>query len=66
MIAEGVSAEDIRADYPEIETEDIQQALAYAAWLTREDLRLASHPQVRLLLEMNMPRRLAEELRARP
>ena len=36
QIAGRVSTERILADYPDLEAEDIQQALAYAAWLTRE------------------------------
>jgi len=28
--------DDIRQEYPDLEAEDIQQALEYAAWLTRE------------------------------
>jgi len=38
LVAEGVPAEEILADYPELEPEDIRQALAYAAWLTREEV----------------------------
>jgi uncharacterized protein (DUF433 family) len=38
QIAGGASAEQILADYPDLEAEDIQQALAYAAWLTREEV----------------------------
>jgi uncharacterized protein (DUF433 family) len=37
-IAGGASAEQILADYPDLEAEDIHQALAYAAWLTREEI----------------------------
>ncbi len=33
QIAGGASGEQILADYPDLEAEDIQQALAYAAWL---------------------------------
>lgn len=38
LVAEGASREQILADYPDLEPEDIQQALSYAAWLTREDV----------------------------
>ena len=38
QIAGGASGEQILADYPDLEAEDIQQALAYAAWLTREEV----------------------------
>jgi uncharacterized protein (DUF433 family) len=36
LVAEGVSWDEILQDYPYLEREDIRQALAYAAWLTRE------------------------------
>jgi uncharacterized protein (DUF433 family) len=38
LVAEGETAEAILADYPDLEPEDIRQALAYAAWLTREEV----------------------------
>ena len=38
LIAEGASWEEILGDYPDLEREDIRQALAYAAWLTREEI----------------------------
>jgi uncharacterized protein (DUF433 family) len=38
LIAEGASPEEILSDYPDLESEDIRQALAYAAWLTREEI----------------------------
>lgn len=38
QIADGASADDILADYPDLEPEDIKQALAYAAWLAREEV----------------------------
>jgi len=38
LVAEGVPTEEILADYPELEPEDIRQAPAYAAWLTREEV----------------------------
>ncbi|HWD59603.1 MAG TPA: DUF433 domain-containing protein [Stellaceae bacterium] len=38
LIAEGVSREEILGDYPDLEAEDIRQALAYAAWLAREEV----------------------------
>ena len=36
LIANGNSTADILAEYPDLEAEDIQQALTYAAWLPRE------------------------------
>ena len=36
LVADGASNDEILEDYPYLEAEDIRQALAYAAWLTRE------------------------------
>ena len=36
MIAEGMSVEEILADYPDLEADDIRQALQYAAEAVRE------------------------------
>ena len=36
LVAEGCSESDILADYPDLETDDIRQALAYAAQAVRE------------------------------
>ena len=41
QIAHGASWEEILADYPDLERADIAQALAYAAWLTQEEVRPA-------------------------
>jgi uncharacterized protein (DUF433 family) len=38
MVAEGETTEHILKAYPDLEPEDIRQALAYAAWLTREEV----------------------------
>ena len=38
LLAEGISWDEILRDYPYVEREDIHQALAYAAWLTREEV----------------------------
>jgi uncharacterized protein (DUF433 family) len=38
QIAHGASVAEILADYPDLEPDDIQQALEYAAWLTREEV----------------------------
>jgi len=40
LVAHGVQAADILKEYPDLEPEDIQQALEYAAWLTREQVPL--------------------------
>lgn len=36
LVARGKSFTDIIQEYPDLEVEDIQQALEYAAWLARE------------------------------
>jgi uncharacterized protein (DUF433 family) len=38
LVAEGFSWDEILGDYPDLEREDIHQALAYAAWLSREEI----------------------------
>jgi uncharacterized protein (DUF433 family) len=38
QIAHGASWEVVLGDYPDLEREDIQQALGYAAWLTQEEV----------------------------
>jgi uncharacterized protein (DUF433 family) len=40
QFAHGASEEEILADYPELETEDIRQALEYAAWLAQEEVHI--------------------------
>ncbi len=41
QIAHGATFDEILADYPDLEPEDIQQALEYAAWLTQEEVHTA-------------------------
>ena len=36
QVAHGAPAEEILAGYPDLEAEDIRQAVEYAAWLTEE------------------------------
>lgn len=38
QIAHGASFEEILEGYPDLEKEDIQQAIAYAAWLSEEQV----------------------------
>jgi len=38
QVAYGSSVEDILREYPDLEREDIAQALQYAAWLTQEQV----------------------------
>ena len=41
QIAHGASFEEILDGYPDLEREDIQQAIEYAAWLTQEEVHSA-------------------------
>jgi len=41
QFAHGADREQVLADYPGLESEDIQQALEYAAWLSQEEIRTA-------------------------
>ena len=38
QIAHGANFEEILQGYPDLEKEDIQQAIEYAAWLTQEEI----------------------------
>lgn len=37
MVANGMNAKDILDEYPDLQPEDIQQALQYAAFMTRDE-----------------------------
>ncbi len=41
QIAHGATREEVLTDYPDLEREDIQQALENAAWLTEEEVQTA-------------------------
>ncbi len=43
LVANGMTTDEIIKEYPDLEPEDIKEALQYASWLTREEL----HPAVR-------------------
>jgi len=38
QIAHGANFEEILSEYPDLEKEDIEQAIEYAAWLTQEEV----------------------------
>ncbi len=38
LVAEGATTDENLADYPDLQAEDVRQALAYAAWLAREEI----------------------------
>lgn len=41
QIAHGATTEEVLAEYPDLEPEDVRQALEYAAWLTNDEIRTA-------------------------
>ena len=41
QLAHGSSVGEVLDEYPELEAEDVKQALEYAAWLTQDDLRIS-------------------------
>jgi uncharacterized protein (DUF433 family) len=41
QVAHGASSEEILKDYPDLEPEDLRQAMEYAAWLTSEEIHPA-------------------------
>ena len=38
QIAHGATVEELLGDYPDLESEDVQQAMEYAAWLAQEEI----------------------------
>jgi uncharacterized protein (DUF433 family) len=40
LIANGMTVDEIIADYPDLEPEDVKQALHYAAWAARGAIHL--------------------------
>lgn len=42
LVANGMTTEEIIKEYPDLEPEDIREALQYASWLTKEELHPAS------------------------
>lgn len=41
QIANGATWEEVLVDYPDLEREDIEQSLGYAAWLTTDEMHPA-------------------------
>jgi len=41
QVAYGATVEEVLTEYPDLEPEDVQQALAYTAWLAHEEV----HPE---------------------
>ena len=42
LVANGMSVEEIVSEYPELEREDVRQALRYAAWVSDDQFIAAS------------------------
>ena len=42
QIAHGASHEEILKDYPDLEPDDLRDAMEYAAWLTHEEIHPAA------------------------
>ena len=47
LVANGMTTEEIVTEYPDLEAEDIKQALQYAAFLTREEVYPMTGAQLR-------------------
>jgi uncharacterized protein (DUF433 family) len=41
MLGNGNSIQDVLEAYPELEAEDVQQAIRYAAWVVSDQLQIA-------------------------
>ena len=41
QIAHGATIEELLQEYPDLEREDVEQAMKYAAWLTQEQIVIA-------------------------
>lgn len=39
LVANGMSPDEIRSEYPDLEDEDIRQSLRYAAWLAEDSVQ---------------------------
>jgi uncharacterized protein (DUF433 family) len=47
LVANGMSTEDILREYPDLEADDIREALQYAATLAREEVHPLAVPGIR-------------------
>ncbi len=41
QVAHGATVDEVLSDYPDLESEDVQQAMEYAAWLAQEEVHTA-------------------------
>ena len=44
LVANGMSVEEVVREYPDLESEDIRQALSYAAAVVNEEVHLFTNP----------------------
>ena len=42
LVANGMTTDEVITEYPDLETDDIKEALQYASWLAKEELHPAS------------------------
>ena len=40
QLAHGARMDEVLSEYPDLQPEDVQQALQYAAWLAQEEVRI--------------------------
>ena len=43
LVANGMTTDEIIKEYPDLEPDDVKEALLYASWLTREELHPAKN-----------------------
>lgn len=43
LVANGMTTDQIIEEYPDLEADDVKEALFYASWLTREELHPATN-----------------------
>lgn len=41
QVAHGASTQELLSEYPDLEADDIRQALEYAAWLSQEEVHFS-------------------------
>ena len=55
LVANGMTTEDIIKEYPDLEPEDIKEALQYAAWVAKEELHPATIGTEKCLISRRDP-----------
>ncbi|MCL5022275.1 MAG: DUF433 domain-containing protein [Nitrospirae bacterium] len=43
LVANGMTTDEIIKEYPDLEPDDVKEALQYASWLAKEELHPALH-----------------------